>query len=132
MHFFGTLFCYTTRKDKENRKYYGVNFPIPDSITANLVKKIGELQIVQIFTCDTTKFPAFICDDCGFKDYEFFNGNFHFRRSFDLCSGNKAVDSLGSFIEQTLHVEKMFFQFIDSLPDGTYVLDRMDVVKSAK
>jgi len=131
VHFFGKIFCYTARHDQRKMKFYGVNFHIPDSLTSKIVMKFNDLKVLKTLAQkDTGRLLFSECSDCGGVDYEYCCRKYYINKSSTWpTTGNKVLDSFGYYIEQTIDIEKNYWEFIDFLPYRTYQRNMIEVRK---
>ena len=132
VHFKGKVFCYTVHL-KKRRKYYGINFPVPDSVVNKIVKRFGDRHIEQILMEKDTARETTQCDDCGTLEYDYVNGRNSYRKQcYPIWTGWKtdSMDLFKAFIEENISIKNEFSRFIDYLPDGTYQLGMLPLKKT--
>ena|GEM_PF-5670070 len=128
LHYFGEIFCYTARLDKQKRRYYGMNFQIPDSVTNKIIRKFNSLGVRKTLVEDScSRFTT--CDDCGPKEYEYSSSGHYIHRMNFSDKGYQTMDSFGNYIEQYVEANKKFNLFIDCLPHGEYQKNMVILIK---
>jgi hypothetical protein len=141
LQYHGRVTCFTTGNRKSREFFYGMNFPVADSVATAIAIELRKRDVFEMPDIFTEAKEPFDCADCTFESYQCMTaGGYRLKTYWAEWPGHKGpfkssaakVDSMNKFIESGAEVDEKFDEFISLLPNGTYqdgIIQRMKIAE---
>ncbi len=136
VNYHAQLFCYIHNEYKKKTRYFGMAFPLGDSIANRIVHLFNDLGIAAITDVEAMQGYNYkgIRNDT-IVIYELLNAG---KYTYKVYAGShvffsieeaKRIDSFSNYIYTSTGMSDTYDKFIDYLPDGVYNKGKVAIVK---